>query len=162
VKVPSKLTVAATALALGLAPAAALAQSGPNHGKSTSAPGHNRTSMSTTSSGTTPAQAKAYGRDCKGEKSLPRVAGQKGTPFSNCVKDMAELAKKSKMNPHRLCATNESKKHVKGHKGTPYSECVVAAAHLRKHHNKSSTTSSTSSTGTSTSTSTTSTTPSGS
>jgi hypothetical protein len=71
---------------------------------------------------------------CQGE-SKKHVAGQKGTPFSNCVTDMAHLAKSSQSgnssqtNPAKACA-NESKKHVAGQKGTPFSQCVSAAAKL--------------------------------
>ena len=132
VKVPSKITVAATALALGLAPAA-LAQAGPNHGTSQNAPGHSQTSgsASTTTSSTPSSNAKAYGRYCQGQ-SKKHVAGQKGTPFPNCVKDMAQMAKHLRTNAHIVCA-NETKKHVAGQKGTPYSDCVAAAVKLRQH-----------------------------
>lgn len=148
-KVPTKITIATAALALGVAPTVALAQGGPgthangNHGKSQSAPGHTKASGSTNgSSSTTPSgNAKAYGRYCQGE-SKTHVAGQNGTPFSDCVNDMAQLAKSSKTNPHIVCA-NESKTHVAGQKGTPYSDCVSAAAKLRKHHNSSTGSSST-------------------
>ena len=117
-KVPSTLTVAATTLALGLAPAAAIAQGTPgSHGKSQS----------------TSASTRAYGRYCQGQ-SKKHVAGQKGTPFSNCVTDMAHLAKSPKSNPATVCASNEIKRHVAGQKGTPYSDCVSAAAKLRGHH----------------------------
>jgi hypothetical protein len=148
VKVPSKLTIATATLALGLAPAAALAQGNPSqggNGKSQSAPGHNKTSGSTT---TPSSNTRAYGRYCRAE-SKKHVAGQKGTPFSNCVKDMAQVAKSAKTNPHTVCA-NESKKHVAGQKGTPYSDCVTAAAKLRGHHTGSSSTGSTSTGSTST------------
>jgi hypothetical protein len=73
-------------------------------------------------------KAKAYGKHCQGE-SKKHVAGQKGTPFSQCVTAMAKVAK-DKANPTTACKTL-SKKHVAGQKGTPYSRCVVAAAKLR-------------------------------
>jgi hypothetical protein len=82
---------------------------------------------------------KAFGRLCQGE-SKNHVAGQKGTPFSNCVTDMAHLAHSSQgsnrgqTNPARACA-NESKKHVAGQKGTPFSQCMSAAAKLRGDQN---------------------------
>ena len=90
--------------------------------------GHTRTVGSGTSTNAT-ANGKAYGRLCQGE-SRQHVAGQSGTPFSTCVKDMAQAATSSHPNPPRVCA-NESKKHVAGMTGTPYSQCVVAAAKLR-------------------------------
>jgi hypothetical protein len=42
-----------------------------------------------------PAQAKAYGRRCKGE-SKKHVKGEKGTAFSRCVKDVADLRKEER------------------------------------------------------------------
>ncbi len=76
-------------------------------------------------------KAKAYGKHCQGQ-SKKHVAGQKGTPFSQCVTAMAKVAT-SKTNPTTACKTL-SKKHVAGQKGTPYSKCVVAAAKLQKQH----------------------------
>jgi hypothetical protein len=75
------------------------------------------------------AKAKAYGRFCQGE-SKKHVAGQKGTPFRQCVTAMAKLATGKTSNPARACA-KLSHKHVAGMKRTPYSQCVVAAAKLR-------------------------------
>jgi hypothetical protein len=73
------------------------------------------------------ANGKAYGKYCKAE-SKKHVAGQKGTPFSNCVTAMAKVAKGA--NPTTACKT-ESKKHVAGQHGTPYSNCVSGAAKLK-------------------------------
>ena len=140
-RVPVKLTAATAAITLGLA-SGALANDPGTHGRSQSAPGHNRSQQtssngSTTGTSGTPSvsnNGKAYGRLCQGE-SKKHVAGQKGTPFSKCVTDMAHLAHSSKSsnpsqaNPARTCA-NESKKHVAGQKGTPFSQCVSAAAKL--------------------------------
>jgi hypothetical protein len=139
-RIPAKLTAATAAITLGVA-SAALASSPGTHGRSQSAPGHNRTqqtsSTGTTGTTTTPSPSnngKAFGRLCQGE-SKKHVAGQKGTPFSKCVTDMAHLAQSSQSsnsgqtNPARACA-NESKKHVAGQKGTPFSQCVSAAAKL--------------------------------
>jgi hypothetical protein len=72
-------------------------------------------------------KAKAYGKHCQGQ-SKKHVAGQKGTPFSQCVTALAKVAT-GKANPTKACKTL-SKKHVAGQKGTPYSRCVVAAAKL--------------------------------
>jgi hypothetical protein len=74
-------------------------------------------------------KAKAYGRFCQTE-SKKHIAGQKGTPFSQCVTAMAKLATGQTTNPARACQAL-SKKHVTGEKGTPYSKCVTAAAKLR-------------------------------
>ena len=74
-------------------------------------------------------KAKAFGSHCQGQ-SKKHVAGQKGTPFSQCVTAMAKVAT-SKTNPTTACKTL-SKKHVAGQKGTPYSQCVVAAAKLQQ------------------------------
>lgn len=154
-RAPAKLTAATAALTLGLA-SAALASGPGTHGRSQSAPGHNRTqetsstgTTGTTGTSTTPSPShngKAYGRLCQSE-SKKHVAGQTGTPFSKCVTDLAQLDKSSQnggssqngnsgqANPARTCA-NESKKHVAGEKGTPFSRCVSAAAKLLGEQNK--------------------------
>ena len=81
-------------------------------------------------------KAKAYGKHCQGQ-SKKHVAGQKGTPFSQCVTAMAKVAT-GKANPTTACKTL-SKKHVAGQKGTPYSRCVVAAAKLKEEQQAAST-----------------------
>jgi hypothetical protein len=75
------------------------------------------------------AKAKAYGKQCQGE-SKKHVAGQKGTPFSQCVTALAKVATDAKTNPTTACKAL-SKKHVAGQKGTPYSLCIKAAAKLK-------------------------------
>jgi hypothetical protein len=77
---------------------------------------------------TLPAKAKAYGRYCQNQ-SKQHVAGQQGTPFSQCVTAMAKAAHGA--TAKTACAAL-SKKHVAGEKGTPFSRCVVAAAQLHK------------------------------
>ena len=75
------------------------------------------------------AKAKAYGKLCQGQ-SKKHVAGQKGTPFSQCVTAMAKMAHSQKMSAKVACKPL-SHKHVAGQKGTPYSQCITAAAKLR-------------------------------
>jgi hypothetical protein len=75
----------------------------------------------------TGSKAKAYGTYCKDE-SKKHVAGQSGTPFSQCVTAMAKL---DSGNPTSACKAL-SKKHVAGQPGTPFSQCVKAAAKLKK------------------------------
>lgn len=84
----------------------------------------------TTPAGGAPAAkaGKAYGTYCKAQ-SKKHVKGTKGTPFSQCVKAMAQLDKGTKTSPKKACAAL-SKKHVKGTKGTPFSQCVTAGAKL--------------------------------
>jgi hypothetical protein len=77
-----------------------------------------------------PAKANAYGRYCQGE-SKKHGAGEKGTPFSQCVTAMAKAANNSALSPGQACK-GMSKRHVKGEKGTPFSRCVSGAAKLRK------------------------------
>jgi hypothetical protein len=146
----SRMAATAAAVVLGLVPAVALAH-GPGGGNLQNAPGHTHTAGSGPSTSAT-ASGKAYGRLCQAE-SKRHVAGQSGTPFSTCVKDMAQAAQNTHLNPHRVCA-NESKKHVAGMKGTPYSQCVVAAAKLRGQGAGSGTQTTTTSTSTTTSTTT--------
>jgi hypothetical protein len=74
-------------------------------------------------------KAKAYGKNCQKE-SKKHVAGQKGTPFSQCVTAMAKLASGQTDSPTTACK-DLSKKHVAGQKGTPFSKCVSAAAKLK-------------------------------
>lgn len=130
-----KVAATAAAVVLGVAPAVALAHGpGGNHGKSQNAPGITRAAGTTGTSGTSttgssPSNTRAYGRLCQTE-SRKHVTRQSGTPFSTCVKDMAQAANSTHPNPHQICA-NESKRHVAGMSGTPYSQCVVAAAKLR-------------------------------
>ena len=81
-----------------------------------------------------PAKAKAYGRYCQNQ-SKKHVAGQKGTPFSQCVTAMAKLASGQTNSPTVACSSM-SKKHVAGEKGTPYSRCVAAGAKLLKDQKK--------------------------
>lgn len=76
-----------------------------------------------------PAQAKAYGRYCKGE-SKKHVKGEKGTPFSRCVRNMAQASHQEHKSPGQVCK-GESKEHVKGKPGTAFSRCVTAVAKLR-------------------------------
>jgi hypothetical protein len=72
----------------------------------------------------------AYGVHCKGF-SKKHVKGEKGTPFSRCVKAMARADKNDKLKPKKACK-GLSKKHVKGQKGTPFSRCVKAVAKMRR------------------------------
>ena len=78
-----------------------------------------------------PAQAKAYGRHCQDQskKRSDAAEGTKGTPFSQCVRAMAKLAKDATDSPREACK-DLSKKHTKGEKGTPFSRCVVEGAKL--------------------------------
>jgi hypothetical protein len=81
-----------------------------------------------------PAKAKAYGRYCQ-DQSKKHVAGQKGTPFSQCVTAMAKLATGKTDSPKVACGAM-SKKHVAGEKGTPFSRCVAAGAKLLRDQHK--------------------------
>jgi hypothetical protein len=122
-------TIAATMVA---APAWGLAGGVPDHGGSANSHANSHpaptTTTPTTTTPTTPSQAKAYGVLCNKE-SKKHIAGQKGTPFSQCVTALAKLADGDSKSPAKACA-KESKKHVAGQKGTPFSQCVTAAAKL--------------------------------
>jgi hypothetical protein len=115
-RVKSKLAVIAGAMALGALPAVALGAAGGHPG--------------TTTTQTTGAHSKAYGKFCQGI-SKQHVAGTPGTLFSKCVTDMAKLANGSATNPAKACA-NLPKKHVAGQRGTPYSVCVSGGKRLLK------------------------------
>jgi len=132
VKLRMKLAVLVGALALAVAPAAALAAGAPEdpgaQGKGHDKPVPPQASL--------PEKAKAYGWYCR-EESRKHVAGEPGTPFSKCVTGMAKVATdladpdSNDVSPAQACK-EESRKHVAGEKGTPFSQCVVAAAHLKK------------------------------
>jgi hypothetical protein len=81
-----------------------------------------------------PEKAKAYGVYCR-DQSKKHVAGEPGTPFSQCVTAMAKAANNEQLTPRKACQ-GMSKKHVKGQKGTAFSHCVNAAAKLRKHQHE--------------------------
>jgi hypothetical protein len=101
------------------------------NGKSNPGAAHRPASQATPTPGpnaSLPAKAKAYGERCQGQ-SKKHVAGQKGTPFSQCVTAMAKMATGQTSSPTVACK-GMSKKHVAGQKGTPFSRCVVAAAKL--------------------------------
>jgi hypothetical protein len=71
---------------------------------------------------------KAYGVHCQNQ-SKQQVAGQTGTPFSQCVTAMAKAAAGTAATAKSACAAM-SKNKVSGQKQTPYSRCVSAAAKL--------------------------------
>jgi hypothetical protein len=136
-----KIALVLGALALAAAPAMALAtqpaEPGGTHGKSGEEHGQGNGPHYEPAPPTPPGpgaglpeKARAYGRYCQ-DQSKKHVAGQKGTPFSQCVTAMAKAAHNEKMTARQACK-GMSKKHVKGEKGTPFSRCVVAAAQLRK------------------------------
>lgn len=117
-------TAVAAIAALSAAPAVTMASNaggnGALHANSHATPGPHAT---------LPAKANAYGVYCRTEPKT-HVAGQQGTPFSQCVTAMAKLATKTTSSPEKACATL-SKKHVAGQHGTPFSQCVSAAAKLK-------------------------------
>jgi hypothetical protein len=120
-----KVSLLTAALALGLVPAMAVGgvkYEGPDYHPSH--PPH-----PTHPHGKEP-KGKAFGFHCRGE-SKKHVKGQKGTPFSQCVKAMARAAKNDKMKAKKACK-GLSKKHVKGTKGTPFSICVKGVAQMRR------------------------------
>lgn len=120
-KFHAKLTLATGALVLGLSGAALAGPQyvpGPSYEPAPSPPPH----------------AKAHGVRCQG-LSKKHVKGEKGTPFSQCVKALAQAKKHKKMPPGRACK-GFSKKHVKGEKGTPFSRCVKKVVAMRKEQRK--------------------------
>lgn len=123
-KLRLKLALATAALTLVAAPAAA-----------TAVPYENPPPPSKPK-GSPPAHAKAYGFHCQGF-SKKHVKGQKGTPFSQCVKGMARADNNGNLAPGKACK-GMSKKHAKGHKGakehrgTAFSRCVKKVVAMRK------------------------------
>jgi hypothetical protein len=127
-----KVALVLGALAVTLAPAMALANqpAKPGHGH-----GHaNRSEYAPAPPTPGPKapyakKAKAYGVYCRGQ-SKKHVAGQKGTPFSQCVTAMAKAANNHELSPAQACK-GMSRKHLKGEKGTPFSRCVKGAAKVQ-------------------------------
>ena len=128
-KLQTKIAVVLGALALATAPAMALASQPTNPGQG-NGPKYTPAPVTPGPGASLPEKANAYGVHCQGQ-SKKHVAGQKGTPFSQCVTAMAKAANNEKLSPGQACK-GMSKKHVKGAKGTPFSRCVVAAAKLKK------------------------------
>jgi hypothetical protein len=91
-------------------------------------PGKPGATGATGPSGAKGPSGKAYGYYCQNQ-SKKHVAGQKRTPFSQCVTAMAKLARGKTNSPEKACAAM-SKTHTKGEKGTPFSRCVAAGAKL--------------------------------
>jgi hypothetical protein len=128
-------TIAVGVCGLALfAAGAALANGNPGHGKNQTTTGSSTNQTTSTDTTTTSGkpQGRAYGFYCQSQ-SRQHVAGQKGTPFSQCVTAMAKLASGKTDSPRKACAAM-SKKHVNGQKGTPYSQCVTAGAKLLKNN----------------------------
>lgn len=125
----TKLAVLVTAIICGSSVVATAGNSGSNPGTHT-APTHEPSSSQPGPKASLPAKAKAYGRYCQNQ-SKTHLAGQKGTPFSQCVTAMAKLVTGKPSSPATACSAM-SKKHVAGEKGTPFSRCVAAAAKLLK------------------------------
>jgi len=134
-KLHTKAAAVLAALVLAAVPATVAANSSAdhaNHGKG-NGPDYNPAPEAPSTPGPgagLPEKAQAYGVYCK-DQSKKHVAGEKGTPFSQCVTAMAKAANNEKLPPGKACK-GMSKKHVKGEKGTPFSRCVNGVAKLRK------------------------------
>jgi hypothetical protein len=135
-KLQTKIAVALGALVLATAPAMALASQPTNSGQGNGHSNGPRYTPETPAPETPgpgaslPEKAKAYGVYCQAQ-GKKHIAGEKGTPFSQCVTAMAKAANDDSVSPGQACK-GMSRKHVKGEKGTPFSRCVKAAAKLRK------------------------------
>jgi hypothetical protein len=134
-KLRIKLASGLAVLALGLVPATGVAgvdyaPEGPNyHPDTPKGPKYNPDKPNQGSPHGGP-KGKAYGYYCKGQ-SKKHVKGEKGTPFSRCVKALARADKDPNLHPRKACRAL-SKKHVKGEKGTPFSRCVKGVNQLRR------------------------------
>jgi hypothetical protein len=124
----AKLVILTTVVACVGSPVAASAGNPRSNPGMDNAAKHQPSSSPPGPNASLPAKAKAYGRYCQNQ-SKTHVAGQKGTPFSQCVTAMAKLATDKASSPTSACSAM-SKKHVAGERGTPFSRCVVAGAKL--------------------------------
>jgi hypothetical protein len=135
-KLQTKVAAVLAALALAAVPATVVANPSNGNGNGNGpeyTPAHEKPETPGPHA-SLPEKAKAYGVYCRGE-SKKHVAGEKGTPFSQCVTAMAKAASNDQLAPGKACK-GMSKKHVKGEKGTAFSRCVSAAAKLRKHQHE--------------------------
>lgn len=131
-KLQTKITVVLAAMVLAAVPATVVANPPAGHGPEYN-PAPEKPEKPAKTPGPSagmPEKAKAYGVYCK-DQSKKHVAGEKGTPFSQCVNAMAKAANNEKLAPGKACK-GMSKKHVKGQKGTEFSRCVNGVAKLRK------------------------------
>lgn len=129
-KLQTKVAAALAALVLAAVPATVAAN--PSNGNG-NGPDYNPAPEKPDTPGpnaSPPEKVKAYGVYCK-DQSKKHVAGEKGTPFSQCVTAMAKAASNEKLAPGKACK-GMSKKRVKGEKGTEFSRCVNGVAKLRK------------------------------
>lgn len=78
-----------------------------------------------------PPKGHAYGYWCRGE-SKKHVKGQKGTPFSLCVRAHKRAANQPNLTAKQACKELSKKHTPRGDKGTPFSRCVVTVAQQRK------------------------------
>jgi hypothetical protein len=129
-KLQTRLVVLLGALALATAPAMALASQPTNPGQGNGPKYAPEPPVTPGPGASLPEKAKAYGVHCQ-DQSKKHVAGEKGTPFSQCATAMAKAATNEQLTAKQACK-GLSKKHVKGVKGTPFSRCVVAAAQVKK------------------------------
>ncbi len=88
-----------------------------------------------------PPKGHAYGYWCRGE-SKKHVKGQKGTPFSLCVRAHKRAANQPNLTAKQACKELSKKHTPHGDKGTPFSRCVVTVAQQRKEEAATVTTSS--------------------
>jgi hypothetical protein len=138
--VARKAALLATGLGLAISPGALAAGPPSNPGPASNQGPHSAAANKPSAPGqpgagaSLPAKAKAYGWYCQNQ-SKTHVAGQNGTPFSQCVTAMAKLAIGSTSSPRTACA-RMSKQHLAGQPGTPFSNCVAAAAKLLKDQHK--------------------------
>ena len=125
--VKTRIALLCGVLALIVAPTAALA-----HGVEyeTETPKQHKTPGA---SATTAEKAKAYGSFCSAF-SRRHVAGEAGTPFSNCTTAMARAATTKKTG--RQVCVGFSKAKLTGQKGTPFANCVSAAAKVKNRYSK--------------------------
>lgn len=127
--------LAAACVSLGAAAPFALADKPagvPNGPKTTTTTPATTTTTTTPTTPTTPAEPsqaekkKGYGVLCKGQ-SKKHVKGQKGTPFSQCVRALAKVDAGETTSPKKACK-DLSKKRAEGQKRSPYQLCKKAAA----------------------------------
>lgn len=126
----TRIAVASAALALAAGPAFAQQPEGtPTKDDNTGTTHQPSTSPTNDDNPGAERKLAAPGRYCKAA-SKKRGPGQKGTPFSFCVRAQAKLRKGTTDSPREACK-GASKKHA-GQKGTPFSICVSAGAKLLK------------------------------
>jgi len=131
-KLRTMIVMGLAIFSLGLLPAAGMAD-GPNY--QPEGPNYHPENPNGTPKGPkSEPKGKAYGYHCR-SFSKKHVKGEQGTPFSRCVKALAQADKNDDLNARKACKalkTVDNRHKAHGEKGTAFSRCIKAVNQLRR------------------------------